>query len=112
MLVAGLFVVMFGLTVILTSGNNLTLSVGAGITGFGTSSIFPSNISRFSRIFGPGSLRRATPLFICGTLGAASITWSIGLVSDLSGSLRIGLFLLAASVSVLMLLQALIVSLS
>lgn len=112
MLAAGLFVVMFGLTVILTSGNNLTLSVGAGITGFGTSSIFPSNISRFSRIFGPGSLRRATPLFICGTLGAASITWSIGLVSDLSGSLRIGLFLLAASVSVLMLLQALIVSLS
>lgn len=112
MLVASLIVVMFGLTVILTSGNSVMLSAGAAIAGFGTSSIFPTNISRFSRIFGHGSLRRATPLFICGTLGAASVTWSIGLISDVFGSLRVGMFLLAAAVSFLMLLQALIVSLS
>lgn len=112
MLFANLLIVMFGVTLIIVASDNLTLSAGAAISGFGTSTVFPTNISRFSRIFGANSLRRATPLFICGTLGAASVTWLIGLVSDKSGSLRFGMFLLAAAASILMLLQAAIVSLA
>lgn len=112
MLFANLLIVMLGVTLIILANDNLMLSAGAAISGFGTSTIFPTNIARFSRIFGPNSMRRATPLFICGTLGAASHTWMIGFVSDKSGSLRFGMFLLAAAASFLMLLQALIVSLS
>jgi fucose permease len=83
--------------------------VGAAIAGLGSSAIFPTNMVRFTRIFGPDATRHATPLFIAGITGAASLSWLIGLVSTEFGSLRIGIVvLLIAAVGVLM-LQATIV---
>jgi MFS transporter, FHS family, glucose/mannose:H+ symporter len=104
-LLLGLVLVLSGMIVVLAAGNVASLSVGAIIAGAGTSWIFPTNVARFTRTFGPSSMRRATPLFVAGTIGAASSTWLIGLVSERTGSLRSGLYVLAIGISALILLQ-------
>ena len=47
----------------------------------------------------------ATPLFICGTFGAALATWLIGYLSDRAGNLRAGMFVLIVSIVLLIALQ-------
>jgi fucose permease len=106
MLMLGLGIVLGGMGVLLFARDVTLLSVGGMIAGFGTSWIFPTNVSRFSKTFGPTATRRATPLFICGTLGAASTTWLIGFLSDKYQDLRTGMFVLLASAVILIAIQA------
>jgi len=94
-----------GMLIILSAGSLLWLGIGAAVSGFGASSVFPTNLSRFTSAFGPGATRRATPLFICGTLGAASVTWLIGFVSNQAGNLRAGMFALLGCVGLLLVIQ-------
>jgi len=105
MLMFGLLVILAGMIVTLSAGSVINLSLGASLAGFGTSWIFPTNVSRFSRFFGPAATRRATPLFIAGTLGSAASTWLIGFISDRTGSLRSGMVVLIVSVLLLIVLQ-------
>ena len=105
MLLSSLFVVLLGMIVVLSAGGIFLLSVGASIAGFGTSSIFPTNMSRFTKTFGASASRRATPFFICGTLGATFTTWFIGFMSNRFNDLRSGMFILLASVLILIFLQ-------
>lgn len=106
MLLASSLTTLIGMCVLLFAENIQTLSVGAAIAGFGTSSVYPTNLSRFTKIFGASSTRRATPLFICGTLGAAATTWLIGFVSSrYENDLRSGMFVLLASVLLTIVLQ-------
>jgi len=105
LLFLNLLTILLGTVVILAAEDILFLSVGAAVAGFGTSSIFPTNLSRFSNIFGAAATRRATPLFICGTLGAASTTWLIGFASYYLGNLRWGMFILLFSGLNLLILQ-------
>ncbi len=105
MLMLGLLTVLAGMIVTVTTDSVTILGVGGGIAGFGTSWIFPTNVSRFSKTFGPTASRRATPLFICGTLGAASSTWLIGFVSNQTGNLRSGMYVLVISIVLLVILQ-------
>ncbi len=105
MLILGLLIILIGMAVILAAPNVLALSLGATIAGFGTSWIFPTNVARFSQTFGPTASRRATPLFIMGTLGSALSTWLIGYISDKTGSLHSGMYVLLAGVMLLIILQ-------
>ncbi|MBK6724138.1 MAG: MFS transporter [Acidobacteria bacterium] len=105
MLILGLFIILIGMAVILSAPTVLALSLGATIAGFGTSWIFPTNVARFSQTFGPSASRRATPLFILGTLGSALSTWLIGYISDKTGSLHSGMYVLLAAVMLLIILQ-------
>lgn len=105
MLFLGLAIMIAGMFLILTAGTVAALSLGAVTTGFGTSWIFPTNVSRFSRTFGSGATRRATPLFMAGTVGAAVVTWLIGYLSDRTGDLRSGMLVMGISVIVLAMLQ-------
>lgn len=105
MLILGLLIVLAGMGLILSASTVIALSLGATVAGFGTSWIFPTNVARFSHTFGPTATRRAMPLFICGTLGAASSTWLIGFISDRTGSLHSGMYVLAVSVVLLLVLQ-------
>ncbi len=100
-----LVLMLAGMLVILFAGNVFWLGIGAAVSGFGSSSVFPTNLARFTRIFGPTATRRATPLFILGTLGATSVTWLIGFVSNNAESLRAGMFALLVCVILLVLLQ-------
>ncbi len=105
MLFFGLFTILAGMLITVTATSVMILGVGAAVAGFGTSWIFPTNVSRFSHTFGPSASRRATPLFIAGTLGAASSTWLIGFVSNQTGDLRSGMYVLVVSVVWLLMLQ-------
>lgn len=106
MLLWGLFQILTGVIVLLYANDIFLLSVGACLTGFGTSSIFPTNVSRFTQTFGSSSGRRAMPFFISGTIGAGFTTWLVGFVSGLYGNnLRVGLFLLLAGAVFLIFLQ-------
>ncbi|MGE4019958.1 MAG: sugar MFS transporter [Pyrinomonadaceae bacterium] len=104
-LMTSLLVIFGGLVITLLAADLFVLGLGASICGVGTSAIFPTNVSRFSKTFGPDAMRRATPLFICGTLGATVVTWLIGFLSNYSGSLRSGMAVLAVSIILLILLQ-------
>ncbi len=105
MLILGMLIILIGMAVILSAPTVLTLSLGATIAGFGTSWIFPTNVARFSQTFGPTASRRATPLFVFGTLGSALSTWLIGYISDKTGSLHSGMYVLLAAVMLLIILQ-------
>ncbi len=105
MLFLNLLMILGGTIVLLFARDVVTLGIGAGVAGFGSSSVFPTNVSRFTGFFGPSASRRATPFFICGTLGAAVTTWVIGYVSNYSNSLHTGMFLLFFSVLILIALQ-------
>jgi MFS transporter, FHS family, glucose/mannose:H+ symporter len=105
MLLLSLAVVFVGLILCFSTANGVILSVGAAVAGFGTSSIFPTNFARFSKTFGSSASRRATPFFVCGTLGAAFATWLIGFMSNYFNDLRSGLSILFASCVVLIVLQ-------
>lgn len=105
MLFLGLAIVLAGMIVTLMATSTVILSLGAVIAGFGTSWIFPTNVARFSKTFGPAASRRATPLFVSGTFGAATSTWLIGFVSDRAGNLRTGMFILLIAIVLLLILQ-------
>ena len=105
MLFLGLAIMLGGMAVVLSADGIFALSIGSCVAGFGTSWIFPANISRFSKTFGPAATRRATPLFIAGTLGAASSTWLIGFISNQTGSLHSGMYILIICVLLLIALQ-------
>lgn len=101
-----LLTILLGIGFLLSAESVGPLSAGAAIAGFGTSSVFPTNMSRFTKIFGPSASRRAMPFFICGTLGATFTTWLVGYVSNRFGNdLRSGMFILLGSVLVLIVLQ-------
>ncbi len=106
MLLLSLLTILIGMIILLSAQNVWLLSVGASIAGFGTSSIFPTNMSRFTKIFGASASRRATPFFICGTLGATFTTWFIGFVSNhYENDLRSGMLILLGSIIFLIFLQ-------
>lgn len=105
MLLLSLLVTTVGIIVLLLGNNLEILVVGASITGFGTSAIFPTNMARFTKTFGATATRRATPMFISGTLGAAFVTQLIGYVSTSYNNLRVGMFVLLASCLILINLQ-------
>ena len=96
-----------GMTLIV-SGEMLAVA-GAAIAGLGSSAIFPTNMVRFTRVFGPSATRQSTPIFISGTLGAASISSLVGLVSTWSGSLRTGIVVMLVAAIAVLILQTVIV---
>ncbi len=105
MLLFGLLTILGGMLILLFGESLLTLSVGASIAGFGTSWIFPTNLSRFTKIFGASATRRAAPLFISGTVGAMSASWLVGYISERNQDLRAGMFVLLFGVLLVIGLQ-------
>jgi fucose permease len=94
-----------GIVLILQSENFLFLLVGAATSGLGTSAIFPTNMSRFTKIFGARATENAAPLFVLGSLGGAFTTWLVGFISTISGSLRTGFLVVLISCFSLFILQ-------
>lgn len=105
MLLFSLLTTTCGVIVLLVAESLGILVLGAAIAGLGTSTIFPTNMARFTKTFGSTATRRATPLFISGTLGAALTTWLIGVVSTNYQGLRFGMIVLLGSCLLLVCLQ-------
>lgn len=93
-LLGSLIIMTAGIILILRAESFLFLNIGAAILGFGTSTLYPTNLSRFTKIFGLQAIHNATPLFVFGSLGGAFITWLVGFTSTAFDSLRSGFFVI------------------
>jgi fucose permease len=105
LILVDLLLILAGMTGVLAAEDFEVLAIGSAIAGFGTSSIFPTTVSRFGRVFGPEASRRSMPLFVSGTLGAVIVTWLIGYISDQAGELRTAMMILGAIAVALITLQ-------
>ncbi len=99
------FVMLAGISLIICATDLKFLLFGTAVLGFGTSSVFPTNMARFTNIFGADSTKNAAPIFILGSLGGASLTWLVGFISSYSGDLRNGFYAVAAACIILPFLQ-------
>jgi fucose permease len=81
-----------GIVLLILDAAPVVALIGAALAGLGGSAVFPTNMVRFTNTFGAGATRHATPVFICGTLGAAITSSLIGLISTHFNSLRIGIY--------------------
>jgi len=107
-LILSLIIMTLGTIVIIYAESFPVLVIGAGISGFGTSAIFPTNMARFTKIFGTAATRKAMPLFLSGTLGGAFITWMIGFISSRFDNLQTGIYVLFGTGIILLILQFII----
>lgn len=107
-LLGGLFMMTAGIIFVLTAADTAFLLTGTALLGFGSSSIFPTNLSRFTRFFGADSLKNAAPLFVFGSLGGASATWLVGFISAACDNLRAGFSVVLVSCLILVVLQILL----
>lgn len=94
-----------GILLILLTDDFTSLTVGAAMLGFGTASVFPMNIARFTKFFGSEATRNAAPLFVLGSFGGAFATWFIGFISTSFDSLRAGFSMILISCILLLMLQ-------
>lgn len=108
LILLGLGLMTIGMLVSLLGNTYLLLIIGSGISGFGTAAIFPTNMARFTKIFGGTATRRATPMFVGGILGSALITFAIGYISSHFNDLRVGMFVLLGGCVLLLTLQILL----
>jgi fucose permease len=94
-----------GVILVLLTNSLAALLAGSAILGFGCASVFPTNMSRFARVFGPQATQNAMPLFILGSLGGAFVTWLVGFVSTGLDSLRSGFMVIMVTCFLLIALQ-------
>jgi MFS transporter, FHS family, glucose/mannose:H+ symporter len=80
-----------GILVIILGEGLLTISIGAGLAGFGLAAVFPTTFAIFTQRCGAEATRIAGMLFVLASLGGAVIPWLVGWSSDFYGNLRIGL---------------------
>lgn len=104
-LLGSLILMILGINLILWTESFSFLIGGAAILGFGTSAVFPTNMSRFTKVFGARATENAAPLFVLGSLGGAFTTWLVGFVSTVYDNLRIGFSVVLASCLLLIFLQ-------
>ena len=105
LMIGSLLLMTVGILLILLAENFLLLTVGAAILGFGTSSVYPMNITRFTRFFGAEATKNATPLFVLGSFGGAFTSWFVGYISTDFQSLRAGFSIVLISCLTLIVLQ-------
>jgi len=108
-LFCSLLVMTTGIILILWTENFLFLISGAAVLGFGTASVFPTNMSRFIKIFGAQATHKATPIFVFGGLGGAFMTWFVGFTSNAYNNLRAGLSVILIGCLLLIILQTILV---
>lgn len=102
----GLLITFAGMLIQIYATSAEALMLGASVSGFGTSSIFPTSISRFSNVFGEAGSRNATPFFMVGSAGAAAVPWLVGQVgSGEKGNLQNAFFVLLICLAILIAMQ-------
>jgi len=88
-IIAGLGIACVGIVLSVLSPSLAVLEAGVLLSGLGMAAIFPTAIAVFTEWFGTGGAGGAI-LGICG-LGGALVPWLVGVVSDRSGDLRLGI---------------------
>jgi fucose permease len=99
---AGLSVVFVCIAVVLLVPHPSLMLVMSALCGLGFSPVFPVTVAALAHEF---PARFAGPMVALGSAGAALLPWLVGVVSDRTGSLTIGMTTLLASVLMLIVLQ-------
>jgi len=86
---AGLAVATLGILLAILSSTMITLEAGVLLSGLGLAAIFPTAVAIFAEWYGTGGTGSIV-LGSCG-LGGAVVPWLVGVVSDRSQNLRLGL---------------------
>ncbi|HVP50270.1 MAG TPA: MFS transporter, partial [Candidatus Bathyarchaeia archaeon] len=95
---------LIAIAALLYSKSFIGVAACAALTGLGFSALYPISIGYMSSAFGSVAQRVAGAMFALSTLGAATIPWFIGYLSNRSGSLRTALFVtLAGTLAMLVL---------
>jgi fucose permease len=105
LVLTGLVVAGFGIFVLLATKNMTILIAGIFIAGFGLAPVFPSTIALLPHYFGDLATRITGYIFALASLGGATLPYLIGFVSHRSSSLHIGLFVVALSCCLMILIQ-------
>ncbi|MCI0390889.1 MAG: MFS transporter [Acidobacteria bacterium] len=109
LVIFSLIIALCGMSVILLGQGFVSASIGAGLTGFGLATIFPTTFAVFTQRFGALASQMAGVIFILASLGGAILPWFVGFISSGSGELRLGLFVPLFGVIVMLALQITIV---
>ena len=101
----GLLLGVGGLLLILVASSLLSVTIGAGLTGLGLASVFPTTFAIFAHHFGAQAPQMTGLFFVIGGLGGAIIPWLVGFVSEGFRDLRVGIFVPLLGVAIMIVLQ-------
>jgi fucose permease len=80
--------------------------IAATLAGLGLAPVFPTTLTAMSKAVRPSRPTWLGPLFALTGIGMASVTWAVGFVSTLTGSLRIGYLVTCATIVLMLVLSA------
>jgi fucose permease len=80
-----------GTTCLLLATARPQVILGVVLAGLGLASVYPIFISWLSKWYGERARRLGGVMFSVAALGGATMPWMVGLVSQRSNSLRVGL---------------------
>jgi MFS transporter, FHS family, glucose/mannose:H+ symporter len=95
-----------GCCVLLASQNIPGVAAGCAIAGIGLAGVFPIAMSWLSEYCGAANRQLAALMLALGGLAGGLLPWLVGFVSNLLGSLRIGLMTPLAAITVILILCA------
>lgn len=100
---AGFATAAAGIALMLVSSSLPGVIAGALITGMSYATLYPITVARLSHRFGVAARSIGALMFSLASVGPAVIPWTVGVVSQQTGSLRAGLLLpLGATVFLLL----------
>jgi fucose permease len=91
LVITGLVLSALGTTCLLLATTRPQVILGVVLAGFGLASVYPIFISWLSKWYGERARRLGGVMFSVAALGGATMPWMVGLVSQRSNSLRVGL---------------------
>jgi MFS transporter, FHS family, glucose/mannose:H+ symporter len=89
----GLLLACAGAAGLLSAHGWFGVLINACAAGLGLSYLYPITISLLSREFGSASARIGSIMFVLANIGGGLLPWFVGLVSNRSGTLKIGLLI-------------------
>ncbi|MGA9528004.1 MAG: MFS transporter [Terriglobales bacterium] len=102
---AGFATAAAGIALMLIASNLPGVIAGALITGLSYATLYPITVARLSHRFGVAARSIGALMFSLASVGPAVIPWTVGVVSQTTGSLRAGLLLPLGATVFLFLLQ-------
>jgi fucose permease len=82
---------LLGLAALLGSRSLATIFVSASVIGLGLATVYPITISLLSNTFAANASQLGSVMFMLASLGAAVMPWTVGVTSNATSSLRIGM---------------------
>jgi fucose permease len=100
---AGFATASAGIALLLLAHTLLAVMVGSLITGLSFSTLYPITVARLSQHFGAAARKLGAVMFSLASIGPAVIPWLVGMTSQATASLRVGLMLpLGATLALLL----------